>query len=363
MQLTNVRNWPRVQERYEAWWHGDVLDRPVIQIRAPKGDMVADRPTDLADTKDWFTNPQRVLPRLWRGVENTHYAGDAFPLIFPMSTNIPAIQAAYLGCEVGFAFESLTAWTEPIIEDWDRLPRFDVVPGNYWWGKTLELITLAAQQSRGRAFVSIPDMQGGGQIIAMLRGPQRLALDLYDRPELIVPSLRKINASWLKCFNACFDIIHRHMDGYADWLGVYSADPHVTVECDMCALISPRMFQTYLLPALEEQTEMVGRTVYHLDGPGSLPHLESILALPKLCGIQWVPGAGATHMSDWIELLQRIQMAGKALTLACEPWEVQRLLTELKPKGLLLSTHCGSVAEADALEQQVCALFGCRADR
>ena len=54
-------------------------------------------------------------------------------------------------------------------------------------------------------------------------------------------------------------------------------------------------------------------------------------------------------MSHWIRLMRRIQAGGKLLVLACEPWEVEILLTELEPEGLLLSTHCDSEEEARAL--------------
>jgi hypothetical protein len=32
--------------------------------------------------------------------------------------------------------------------------------------------------------------------------------------------------------------------------------------------------------------------------------------------------------------------------LDCEPWEVETLLAELEPEGLLLNTTCGSEADA-----------------
>ncbi|MHB1296818.1 MAG: uroporphyrinogen decarboxylase/cobalamine-independent methonine synthase family protein [Anaerolineae bacterium] len=361
MQLQNVRDWPRIRQRYDAWWEGELLDRPLVQITAPRQALAPDQPAGIDDVFDWFTNPGRVLPRIQRQVEATYYAGDAFPLAFPMSPGIPAVEAAYLGCPVHFAYESLTAWTEPIIEDWDHLPSLEVAPDNPWWRMTQDLIARGAQEGAGRYCVGIPDMQGGGQIIAMLRGPQRLAMDLYDRPEFIVPVLEKTNAAWRQCFDALFEIIHRHADGYYDWLGVWSSKPHVTVECDFCALISPKMFDRYMLPALAQQTEWIERTIYHLDGPGALPHLESILALPKLGGIQWVPGAGDTAMTDWIPLLQRIQAAGKKLVLGCRAGEVKRLLTELEPEGLLLSVACADAEEADALERAVCRMFGARA--
>jgi hypothetical protein len=58
-------------------------------------------------------------------------------------------------------------------------------------------------------------------------------------------------------------------------------------------------------------------------------------------------------MSHWIRLLRRIQAGGKLLVLACEPWEVEILLAELEPEGLLLSTRCDSQEQAESLLAQV----------
>jgi hypothetical protein len=203
--------------------------------------------------------------------------------------------------------------------------------------------------------VGIPDLQGGGQIVAEMRGSQRLAIDLIDHPGRVKAAIEKVTLSWYEYYRACFDVIHRQSsgqrygDGYVDWLGIWSDRPAVTVECDFSGMISPAMFREFFLPAAKMQTEMVERSIYHLDGPGAIGHLDTLLSLPRLNGIQWVPGAGAEPMLEWLPLLRRVQGAGKLLVLSCEPWQVIPLLSELNPSHLLISTACSSVAEADML--------------
>ena len=58
-------------------------------------------------------------------------------------------------------------------------------------------------------------------------------------------------------------------------------------------------------------------------------------------------------MTRWIPLLKRIQAAGKSLHLSVWPGEVQTLLEELKPEGLMLNTHVSSEAEARDLLAKV----------
>ena len=90
-----------------------------------------------------------------------------------------------------------------------------------------------------------------------------------------------------------------------------------------------------------------------LDGPDAIRHLDSLLSLPKLSGIQWIPGAGSPPMSEWIPLLKRIQKAGKLQHLICQKGEVRKLLRELEPEGILLDTICGSMKEAIQLISEV----------
>ena len=355
---------PRVRERYEAWWQGELLDRALIQITAPKTPVVPEEiPTQDGALYEWFTNPDCVIPRLKRQLERTYRAGDAFPLMFPVSTNLVAIQAAYLGCLYRLLPDSNTAWADPIIDDWNDCPSLTVDPENRWWSHTQRLLEAAAEESQGRYCVGIPDLQGGGEILALARGTDRLALDLYDCAEVIKPVLNEINSAWYHYYNRSFEIIHRWSDGFVDWLGIWSESKAVTVECDFAALISPQMFREYFLPALEQQINWVDRTIFHLDGPGSLPHLDTLLELDKLDGIQWGPGAGAAPISEWIPLLQKIQGAGKLQVLSCESWEVEPLLAALKPEGILLKTTCSSVSEAEALESRVNRMFGIPSNR
>jgi hypothetical protein len=351
VKLAYKEDWPQVRARFDAWWRGAIIDRPLIQITAPREPQptLEEPPQEPDRLYEWFTDPGQVIPRLERQVAATYWAGDAFPMALPVSGSLVAILAAYLGCPYRIVPGSNTAWTDPLIDDWDNRPVFGFDADNKWWRISLRLLELGARHGVGRYQIGIPDLQGDGEILALLRGSDRLAMDLIERPQEVKRALEEVNVAWLHYWQACNDMIHRWMDGYVDWLGVWSESPAVTLECDFSIMISTQMFEEFFLPVIEQQTKWVERTIYHLDGPGAVRHLDALLALPDLRGIQWVPGAGAAPMSEWIPLLQRIQAAGKLLVLECEKWEVEKLLAALRPEGLLLQTRCDSVEEADQL--------------
>jgi len=347
-----TNDWPTTRERYEAFWHGEIVDRPLIQVTAPRPDGV--RPP-LPQDADEFLDQNVALPRMEQAVAATYYTGDAFPLAFPVSPSLVAIQAAYLGGEYKVA--SGTAWCDPTISDWDMRPPLAVGPDNIWWRRSQRILEEGAKRFEGNIAVGIPDLQGGGQILDLLRGTEALALDLVERPGEVKTALQEIDEAWLHYWKACNDLILPRQDGYVDWLRAWSDRPMVTVECDLCCMISPTMFNEFFLPGLRRQTQWVKRTIYHLDGSGAIRHLDALLELETLDGIQWVPGAGAKPMCEWIPLLKRIQDGGKLLVVACRADEVVPLLDALRPEGVLLQTRCKTPDAADALVDAVAARF------
>jgi len=64
----------------------------------------------------------------------------------------------------------------------------------------------------------------------------------------------------------------------------------------------------------------VDHRIYHLDGPGAIHHLDTLLNLPELHAIQWVPGAGVTGgITQWVPLILRVQSKGKSIVVYAGP--------------------------------------------
>ncbi|MGD8244224.1 MAG: hypothetical protein PVI63_03415 [Anaerolineae bacterium] len=363
MELGNKDDWQQAEERMRAWWRGEIVDRAAIQVTAPRADAQHDTvwssfgpmPEEVPQEQllDWFTDPGQVIPRLEGHVEVTYWGGESFPVVFPVSTSTVAITSAYLGCPYEFVTGTNSGWAHPIIRAWDDRPTFKFDPDSEWWLISKRLLETAAARATGRYYVGIPDLNGPGEILARLRGTQQLALDLIENPEHIRPALEEINLAWLRYWQAATGVVHQWVDGFFYWIGIWSDRPSVDLQCDFSCLISPQMFEEFFLPTIEQQTHWVERTVYHLDGPGAIRHLDLLLSLPELDCIQWIPGAGAPPVSRWIRLLRRIQSKGKLIQLYCEPWEVEVLLSHLEPEGLLLTTSCRSEEQAKDLLSKV----------
>lgn len=78
---------------------------------------------------------------------------------------------------------------------------------------------------------------------------------------------------------------------------------------------------------------------YHLDGKGQLNHLDMLLSMKNLHGIQWVPGDGAPPPEEWLDVLQRIRSAGKLCQLYVSPRGALKIARGLGSKGFVFMLY------------------------
>lgn len=341
------------QKRMEAWWNRDLVDRPTVAVAAPRDPGRSSNEEQEPDASGWtqeqyrryFTDPEEVIPRLKADLRSMYFLGESFPVMFPVSGGMVAIFAHYLGSPVRYVSAN-TTWHVPIIHDWSTTPALDYNPDNEIWKASRRLLEAAVQESDGY-FVGCPDLNGPTEILSLLRDHEKMALDFYDNPDVIKPSVARINQAWLRYWKECMAITAR-AGGYFTWMRLWSSRPATDLQSDFSCMISQEHFNEYFLPFIEEQTGMVERTIYHLDGPGAIKHVDALLSLPRLTGIQWVQGAGGGSMLDYLPLLKRIQEAKKLVFVSCLKGEVECLWEELDPRGLhVVVEDCRSLDEGE----------------
>lgn len=64
-------------------------------------------------------------------------------------------------------------------------------------------------------------------------------------------------------------------------------------------------------------------------------------------------GAGQPTAAHWLDVLHRIQDAGKAIHIEVYPEDVPVLVKELRPQGLLMNLAAGTPAQARELFELV----------
>lgn len=345
-------DWERARERIVAWWDGELIDRPCIQVTAPREGYeqqlaeARERPSDVS-LERWWTDIDYVVERMGKQIEATYYAGESFPLFRP---NIgPDAFAAFLGAPLRLL--ETTTWVDHIIDDWEDTLPLRLEEDNRWWQLQIGLVKAAQEAGQdGLWLTGVPDTHASGDALSALRGPSRLCLDLYDQPGYVEEALGQVGDIVRHVFHVYFDIVQPEVYGSScSWLPAWYPGRVSAVQCDFVAFLSPQMMEQFILPALVAEARCLDRAIYHLDGPDAVRHLDLLLSVPEIHAIQWVPGAGALPMTDWIPLLRRIQQGGKSLWVGCTAQEVPTLLGALKPAGLMIRTGAETEEQARAL--------------
>lgn len=332
-------DWEKSRERLNAYWEKEVVDRCCVAVCAVKdgSSYKEEAPPDSGkDLYEYYTNKEWILDRNLKRFENTYFGGDAFPNIFAfLGTGGHA--KYFKGAKFHCAKD--TIWYDHIINDpeKDRLV-FDAESDIFKLEK--ENFRFFAEKGKDKFFISMPDNCGVLDAYASLRGTDSLLTDLLDRPEKVKASLAMIQDVLKKTNDELFDIIKENNEGGSThgWMYMWSKGRHLQIQADFSVMISPGMFEGFVLPELEETAGWLDRSTYHLDGQEQIRHLDMILSVKKLDNIQWTPVAGQPRTSEFMPVLSKIQKAGKGLILIPEKNEIEKLMTELSSKGLMLIT-------------------------
>lgn len=304
--------WSEVTEAHAKWWAGE-LDRPLIQLRVRGRDPrreeaslpcygftaaygLEPRPEDIIDAWDYM-------------LSSREYLGDAFPFVWP---NFGAgAAAAFLGAKLEARPE--TVWFHPVEEQEIADIRFAFDAENVWLQRVKALCRAACERWEGLVQVAMSDLGGNLDILSSFRPGEKLLLDLYDHPDEVKRLTWEAHEAWWQCFDDINAVLKPVNRGYTAWTPIYSEDPYYMLQCDFCYMIGPDMFDEFVKPELAATCKRLTNPFYHLDGPGQIPHLPSLLEIEELKGVQWIPGDGSPPMSEWPDIYRTINGGGKLI--------------------------------------------------
>ena len=340
------KNFEETKRYFRAFWEKAVLDRPLIAVSAPMNAGAAPPPY-LAGAKENDFLP--ALRQFEIFAENTYFAGESLPA-FDVSLG-PDQYAAFLGGEIKFAADGGTTWVSAFWdEQWEgREIKIDASKGSYF-DRLISGIRTAADFAGGRFLVNMADLHGNIDALSAARGPENLCTDLYDCPDEIGRAVGAVADTYPFVIDSIAAAGRMDANGYIGWAPTFCEEKFAVLQCDFSCMLSPEMARRYAIPALEREASHLKRSVYHYDGINALGHLDDILAIKNIDVIQWVPGAGRPRTVEWMDLLRKIQAAGKGLWIYdWTPDEIKKHHKELKPEGLIFQTWVSTPKEADEL--------------
>jgi len=346
MELQYQPDFERVRTYWRAFWAHETIDRPLVYITAPKDP--AHQPPYTRELIQAYASPAAMFDAFETWAAGTYFAGESVPFL---NASFGTDQfSSWFGTTIVPAPDFATAWAHPVVDDWEGYEvRFRDGPGSEF-EKVLAYYREGAKRSEGKYLLGMLDLHSNLDCLSAMRGPEALCMDFYDAPEAVEAAMKVVRAAYKPIYDRLYEAGGMQGRGSIGWIPFYSEGRFAGIQSDVIAMLSPEQFRRYVRPALEEEAAMLDHCVFHLDGKDALRHLDDILEIKDIDVIQWVPGAGQPRTVEWMDVLKRIQKAGKGLHLY--DWhteEIKRLHKELRPEGLMFQAWGDDPAQADDL--------------
>jgi hypothetical protein len=248
-----------------------------------------------------------------------------------------------------------TGWHDPLLTGPDgfdiRSLRLDEKHPAYTYH--FAVLARAMRETTGKSFPSMGAFYHGGDTLAALRGTEQLLIDCIERPDVVRDAEDWLMDMWFDFYNRTYAAVDGARQGSACWMGVWAPGRTYTVSNDFSYNISTSMFCDMFLPAIERQTRFLDYSIYHVDGVGAFRHVDVLCELPRLHALQILPGTGQPSPLHFLDVLRKVQAAGKNLHISIAPEEVGQALSLLSARGLYISTRAESQTAAEELLRQV----------
>ena len=322
-------NLEETKQRYINWWNhkGIILNmwEHFQEGVQPHAEIMPPAPAKDLSQK-WFAPQWRAEYLDWY-VAHSSLKADILPVA---NTQLgPGSLAAILGGV--FEGGEDTIWIHPNPDFTDEIVFNPEHPN---WILHKELLKACKAKANGHYFVGMPDLMEGLDVLAALKGTDRVLLDTVMQPEILEQQMQQINDIYFKVFDELYDIIREGDEMAFCYFSSWAPGKMSKLQSDISTMISQDDYRRFVQPFIREQCQKIDYTLYHLDGVGAMHHLPALLEIEELNAIQWTPGVGEPQGGSpkWYDLYKKILAGGKSV-MAC--WVT---LDELKP----LLDHIGA---------------------
>jgi len=339
---------PERIELHRQWWERTNRERLALiytPLPHPYGGLDVDVPvSEIASRKRANALVEYQVPK---DVLVTGYVDFATALI-------PGLLGA------GFRCDQHTSWAIPAVQSIRdvSIPPFN--PDHPLFQSFIERVkAVAAGWSWETYLPATHAYLGPLDVLAGVLGPERLAFDLYEEPELV--RARAMDAAAFLEAMARYELDILRQAGvlggtpcaFNYWL---PGDGFLFSE-DFCALVSRRHYEQFFLEADTAFCQTVDSAFLHLHSAG-FQCLPAILQNPYLRGLELANDINNTDLQKLIDAGRLVQEHNLPLQVSSwehplEEAEIERLLSALDPRGLIVALQARSLEEAERLYDKI----------
>lgn len=336
--------------------HGPYSNEPPVREALSTGfgtgSVIPGAPVPASNEQKWFDPEWRAGYLDWY-VGHSCLKADMLPVA---NTQLgPGSMSAILGAR--FEAGDDTIWIHPDPAYTDDF-RFDPNHPNYRLHK--DLLRACKQKAQGHYYVGMPDLMEGIDVLAGMKGTDKVMMDIMEQPEVLEEQMQRINDAYFQVFDELYDIIREENGEMAFcYFSSWAPGKMTKLQCDLSTMLSEADYRRFVQPFIRQQCERIPYTLYHLDGVGALHHLPALLEIRELKAIQWTPGVGEPQGGSpkWYDLYRKILAGGKSVLIS---WvtlpELRPLLEAIGTEGVHLEMDFHNeeeVAEAERIVAEV----------
>ena len=315
-------NLEETKQRYINWWNhkGIILNMWEHFQEGVKPHANVPEPKPYRDLNQRWFDPE------WRAEYLDWYVAHSCMMADMLPVANTQLGPGSLAAILGGVFEGGedTIWIHPNPNYTDDI-KFD--PNHPNWLLHKALLKACKKKAQGHYYVGMPDLMEGLDVLAAMKGTDKVLLDTVMQPEVLERQMQQINDIYFQVFDELYDIIREGDEMAFCYFSSWAPGKMSKLQSDISTMISVDDYRRFVQPFIREQCQKIDYTLYHLDGVGAMHHLDALLEIDELNAIQWTPGVGEPQGGSpkWYDLYKKILSHGKSI-MAC--WVT---LDELRP--------------------------------
>ncbi len=327
-------------KKIEEWWIGK-SKVSLIQIYVIK-DKNFFNLNNFWEKEDQLPDFEELVNKQIENSKKLDYLGVSYPAIPHLwgSRGTPMTMTAYLGSKV--IFREDTVWFEKFIDDWRKV-KIEFDKENFWISASEKLLEKQIEKYNGEFLIWMSDLGDALTCFSLMRGVEELLFDIIEVPEIILEKIDEFVNAWIETHKFFHNIYRKKLGGDASWL-IWAPGKTYACQCDFSTMISPKLFEKFVVYELEKIKNYIEYIAWHLDGPDEIKHLDILLSLPYIKAIQVVPGAGKPPCASslWLPVVDKILKSGKnVIVYASNEKEFEILIKNFYSGKVLV--NCGSI--------------------
>ncbi|MCW5979204.1 MAG: hypothetical protein KIT09_14100 [Bryobacteraceae bacterium] len=184
---------------------------------------------------------------------------------------VPWVEAA-LGCGVmaDHGTGSMRSLPPPGFAEKPEIPEFSET--NPWVAKMVEFIPALSERSGGRYPIGVTLMRGVTDLLSAVYGGEQFVYRMIDEPAEVRRVVGELTEFWIAFGRCLLDRLPLFHGGTGSFLyGMWSPGKHIWMQEDAAALLSPAMYEEFILAADRRLAGAFERAIVHLHPTRFIP--------------------------------------------------------------------------------------------